>query len=165
MLLNEIFDSKFPTTWKTTLNGFKGTFSVDEDVFQVYLDEYDLKIDGKVYSLIDFGFTKNDSWKLQPEGIPFKSLGGVFNAAIPKINMLKPDFVLFGAQNRNGDVTSRVKAYQTFARLLAKGSSYHYESDWFNTKNGTYKYVGKFKPTEQGMKDIASTADAVPFKD
>lgn len=165
MLLNEIFNSKFPVSWKTTPTGFEGSLTVDEQEVVVILDEYELKIDGKIYSLVDFGFKKNGSWELQPDGNQFKVLGGVFNSAVPKINSLKPDFLLFGAQNKNGNVEERVKAYQTFSRLLAKGSSYSFESDWFKTANGTYKYVGKFKPSEQGLKDIFDTAASVVSKD
>ena len=165
MRLDEIFSSKFPTTWKTTPSGYEGQFTIDADLITVVLDEYEIVLNDRPCSLLDFGFKKNNSWKLQPNSSQFKTFGGVFNAVIPKINSLKPQVILFGAQNRNGSVEERVKAYHTMSRMLAKGSSYQYESEWFKTANGTYKYISSVEPTEQDLKNITDTAESVQQKD
>lgn len=165
MLLNEIFNTKVSPKWKSTNTGYVGSFTIDEKEIEINIDEYDVMIGTKTYSLIDFGFKVNGSWEITNE---FKNsskiLGAVLNAFISKVKQINPDCILFGVNFINGSSENRKSLYSRIANLYSKGSSYHNITDWIKTKNGEYKIISKLKFNKDEMDEILSFAQSIEAK-
>lgn len=163
--LNEVFDTIAPIKWKQSSGSYRGTATVGDDNIEIHIDEYSVQLDSKTASLLDFGFTKNGSWDLQPSGSSSKILGVVLNGLTSKVKELQPDMIMFGANNKNGSVASRMSLYTRIASMYSKGSKYSYMSPMFETPNGEYTFISRFTPTSADLQLVKDTAAKVPQKD
>jgi hypothetical protein len=163
--LFEVLNTKVKILWKDSSQGYIGEFELDDAKYAIHLDEYDADIIGTKYSLVDFGFTKDGKWAMQNDNKnSSKVLGAVLNGFIDKIKQISPDAILFGVNFKNGANESRISLYGRLASLYAKGSSYHYESDWIKTKNGQYKIVAKKTLSKDEEEFIEQTAANIESK-
>lgn len=167
--LSEVLNTKRPISWHQNEDGqWRGTFKMADDSsdeFEIHLDELELTLDGAAYSIIDFGFTKNGSWELNSsDGNSSGIFGAVLNGAIPRIKILDPDFILYGVNNKNGATEGRTKLYARFAGFFSKGSKYHWQSPWVETKNGKYSLIGKKVLNDAEMKEAIKFAESIPEK-
>jgi len=162
MKLDEIFNTKQEVNWKHTDQGLTGEFVFEDKKFKIFLDEYDVL---NKYSLVDFGFTVDDKWTVtNDQKSAGKILGVILNAFIEKIKELNPDCILFGVNYKNGSVENRKSLYERIARLYAKGSSYHVQSDWIKTKNGEYQILSKSDFSNEELKKINELASSIELK-
>ena len=164
MNLNEILNTKVDINWKSTNNGFSGTFELDKKHYEIVLDEYDVNLSKKI-SLIDFGFKAGGSWNLTNDHRAPKVIGAVLNGLIKKLGELKPDCLMFGINNKNGSIKSRASLYERIGGLYLKGSTFIFESDWIKTKNGQYKILSKIKFSNEDEKIINDLASSIELKD
>jgi ABC-type Fe3+-hydroxamate transport system substrate-binding protein len=160
--LNEIFDTKREVHWTHSDQGWTGSFTFDDKKFEILLDEYDAL---DKYSLIDFGFTVDGSWKVTgDQKSSGKILGVILNAFIEKIKELKPDCILFGVNYKNGSIENRKSLYDKISRVYARGTSYHLEVDWIKTKNGEYRILSKVNFSKEQLNKIDELADSIESK-
>lgn len=166
MFLNEIFDTKVSVKWKELNSGFIGTYEIDGKKIQIDIEEYNALIGNKTYSLADFGFRVNDSWAITNE---FKNsskiLGSVVNAFILKVKSINPDCILFGVNFKNGSAENRKSLYERVAKFYAKGSAFHFMTDWIKTKNGEYRLISKTNFNQSDLEEITKFAESIEEKD
>ena len=164
MLLNEIFDTNPDVKWKKVDNTYYGIFDLEDHKYKIHLDEYELKL-SKVYSLIDFGFTRDGEWTVAAEKkMAAKVFGALFNSMVPKIRELNPDIIMFGINNKNSAIESRKSLYEKLAIWYCKGSAYEQVIKWVQTPNGEYTLLAKGKLVASDIKAIEEYANKVPLK-
>jgi hypothetical protein len=162
MNLNEIFDTKQDVDWSPSEGGWIGKFTFDDKKFEILIDEYEAL---DKYSLVDFGFTMNGSWKVtDDQRSSGKILGVILHAFIEKIKELKPDCILFGVNFKNGSAENRKSLYDRISKLYAKGSSYHLETDWIKTKNGEYRILSRVNFSKEQLDKIDKIASSIESK-
>jgi hypothetical protein len=98
--LLEVLNTKVPVTWREIDTGFRGKFEIDSEPYTIHIDEYDVVLD-KTLQMIDLGFTRGENdWSIQNLHKASRILGAVLNGAVPKINLIDPDLILFGINNK-----------------------------------------------------------------
>jgi hypothetical protein len=146
MNLLEILNTKPAVKWKTIGHRHIGEFSISDKVCQVQLDEY--AINFKV--LVDFGFIVDGTNKASENGVPAsKIIGAVLNSAVPKLQELKPDFILIAVDKTSGLVDSRKNLYDALYRWVNRNVDFVYASpDWIENTKAFYKILGKQTPAK-----------------
>ena len=147
MKLLEILNTVVTTKWNTTLNGIKGTFSLDGEDYGIMIDEYDVQ--GKV--LVDFGFDRNQTIDaVKSDKNASKILGAVLNSAIPKIKEVQPDFILIAVYKSSGLTESRKSLYELLCKWFQKRMGINFISEWQETTNAFFKIMAlKEHPTAE----------------
>ena len=156
MNLNEIFDTENKVIWKDTVQGCVGSFSIDDELYLIDVEDYEIKLETGVKSIIDVGFRKGKSSELTGDQRPGRVIGSVVNALKEKVKQLTPDIIMFGALNKNGEVEKRKVLYRKIASLLSKTTKYNHLSDWYKFKDGEYAFIASFNPTESDTKLVQS---------
>lgn len=159
MLLNEIFNTNNKVTWKTTEKGFEGSFDIDQEKYFIDADEYELILPSGKKSVLDIGFRKGKTSTPTGDNKPGRVVGSVLNGLKSKVDELKPDIVMFGALDKNGEIEKRKVIYTRIASLLVKTTSYNHLSDWFKIKGGEYAFLANFIPSledEQAIQALAA---------
>jgi hypothetical protein len=164
MKLNEIFNTRPDVVWKSTNTGFKGKFILEDEEYEILLDELEIELD-KTFSILDIGFTKNGNYDLTNSKVSStKVFGAVLNGMIPKIKEIKTDSILFGMNNKNGHVEDRKRLYEKIAKMYSRGSSYTNMSDWVKSKNGEYMILTKQSLTSDQKDKIDEFVASIPEK-
>lgn len=148
MLQNEIFDTKNLVTWQDTSEGAIGTFQVDDELYYIDLEEYEIKLASGLKTVADVGFRKGKSSELTGDQKPGRVMGSVVNGLRAKLSSLKSDIVMFGALTKNGAVEQRKVIYRKVASLLTKVTPYKHLSPWHRFTGGEYAFMANFEPSE-----------------
>ena len=147
MLLNEIFDTRNEVVWKSTPSGARGYFQIDDEEYVIDVDEYTIQLEAGEKSVIDVGFRKGQSSQLTGDQKPARVIGSVLFGLRSKVEELKPNIIMFGALNKNGEVERRKAVYARIAALLSKTTNYNHLSEWYKFVGGEYAFMADFVPT------------------
>jgi hypothetical protein len=166
MLINEIFNTVVDVKWTEHKTGHVGEFKLDNKQYKIQVDEYEVRL-SKLYSIIDFGFTRDGSWELTNDNRTSsgKIFGAIMNSFIPKINKLKPDIIVFGVNNRNGYVDERKSLYSKLASWWCRGTSFRIPIEWEKTPNGQYTVLTKGEIPDSDVEAIKDFIKSIPSKD
>ena len=158
MLLNEIFDTRNKVTWQAVPNGFEGQFDVDGEKYILDIEAYDLDLPSGSRVALDVGFRKGQSSKLTSDQKPARVLGSVLAGLKDKITELKPNIIMFGAVEKNGEVQKRKELYARLASLMTKTTDFYHLSRWYAFDGGEYAFMADFNPSEEDEKAIERLA-------
>lgn len=164
MFLNEIFDTKIEVAWSKSSTSRVGKFQLDSADYEIQLDELQIHLPSGDYSVLDVGFTSDGSHVTTDKFNSAKVFGAIFNSIPEQIAEINPDVILFGAHNKNGSVESRKSLYAKLASWFSRGSDYQYCSDWLVSKNGSYKFLAKSKPTGEDLEFLQKFVESIPQK-
>jgi len=147
--LLEILNTSVEVDWRSTDNGVRGQFTLDGELFEIVIDEYE--VSDKI--LVDFGFTRNGKIDAINSNInASKILGAVLNASIPKIKEANPDFIMIAVFKKSGLVESRKSLYELLCRWFQKRLGTNYISDWQESSEAFFKIMAlKDSPSEEEL--------------
>lgn len=147
MNLLEILNTKPEVKWKNIGHRHIGEFFIGNKVCHVQLDEYTVNS----ITLVDFGFIVDGTNKASENTVPAsKIIGAVLNSAVPKLQALKPDFILIAVDKTSGLVDSRKNLYDALYRWVNRNVGFVYASpNWIENTKAFYKILGKQTPSKE----------------
>ena len=162
--LNEILDTRVDVKWRDVFGGMRGTFDLDDHVYEIQIDHFDLKL-SKDYTFVDFGFTRDGDWAATHEQKSASRIfGAVINAFLSTMDKIQPSFVMYGVNYKNGSVESRKSLYDRLARYFGKSRGYRILYEWVKGTNGEYCLMTKEKLSEEDKAKLDAQVTSIMAK-
>ena len=152
MKLTEIFNTKPDVQWSKVSNVHLGEFTLDNVDYAVEIGEFETDSDK---TIINLGFTANDSIVAVNGKKPAaRVIGAVINAAISKIQEIKPDAILILIDKNSGLVDSRKSLYTALFSALKLKMSIIFDSGWKESTTHWSRIFASYNPSKEEIEQF-----------